>query len=157
MQDKLNKILENYKKHEGNLISLLQDIQCEFGYISEEAVNSLAKKTEIPASNFFGVATFYSQFHLKPRGKNIITACTGTACHVKGADKLITGIQKEIGLSAGEDTTMDMSFTLEKVNCVGACSIAPVVIVNSKVVGKASQDIIVKEIKTLKDTRNEGK
>lgn len=147
MHDKLTKILENYKNHEGNLISLLQDIQGEFGYISEEAVSSLAKKLEIPASNFYGVATFYSQFHLKPRGRNIITACTGTACHVKGADKLITGIQKELGLSSGEDTTKDMGFTLEKVNCVGACSIAPVVIVNSKVVGKASQDIIVKEIK----------
>lgn len=157
MDDKLSKILENYKNHEGNLISLLQDIQGEFGYISEEAVSSLARKLEIPPSNFFGVATFYSQFHLKPRGKNIITACTGTACHVKGADKLITGIQKEIGLSAGEDTSKDMGFTLEKVNCVGACSIAPVVIVNSKVVGKASQDIIVKEIKTLKDTGNEDK
>ena len=150
MQSELNKILEGYIEKEGNVISLLQDIQEEFGYIPEDAVHWFSRKLNIPESRFFGVVTFYSQFHLKPRGKNIITACSGTACHVKGSERIISGIKKELGLSGSEDTTLDMEFTVEKVNCVGACSIAPVIIVNKKVHGKSSTDKMVKEIKTLR-------
>lgn len=150
MQSALNKILEGYIEKEGNVISLLQDIQEEFGYIPEDAVHWFSRKLNIPESRFFGVVTFYSQFHLKPRGKNIITACSGTACHVKGSERIISGIKKELGLLDSEDTTPDMEFTVEKVNCVGACSIAPVIIVNKKVHGKSSTDKVVKEIKTLR-------
>lgn len=151
MEETLNKLLEEYKKN-GNTISLLQEIQESLGYIPEDAVNWFSKKLDIPASKFFGVATFYSQFHLKPRGKNIITACCGTACHVKGSEKIIDKLRKELKLSDDEVTTGDNEFTLEKVNCVGACSIAPVVLVNKKVVGKASSDMMLKEIKAIKDT-----
>lgn len=150
MQTALNKILEGYIEKEGNVISLLQDIQEEFGYIPEDAVHWFSRKLNIPESRFFGVVTFYSQFHLKPRGKNIITACSGTACHVKGSERIISGIKKELGLLDSEDTTPDMEFTVEKVNCVGACSIAPVIIVNKKVHGKSSTDKVVKAIKTLR-------
>lgn len=151
MEETLNKLLEEYKKN-GNTISLLQEIQESLGYIPEDAVNWFSRKLGIPASKFFGVATFYSQFHLKPRGKNIITACCGTACHVKGSEKIIDKLRKELKLSGDEITTGDNEFTLEKVNCVGACSIAPVVLVNKKVVGKASSDMMIKEIKAIKDT-----
>lgn len=150
MEETLNKLLEEYKKN-GNIISLLQEIQESLGYIPEDAVNWFSKKLGIPASKFFGVATFYSQFHLKPRGKNIITACCGTACHVKGSEKIIDKLRKELKLSDDEVTTGDNEFTLEKVNCVGACSIAPVVLVNKKVVGKASSDMMIKEIRAIKD------
>lgn len=150
MQSALNKILEGYIEKEGNVISLLQDIQEEFGYIPEDAVHWFSRKLNIPESRFFGVVTFYSQFHLKPRGKNIITACSGTACHVKGSERIISGIKKELGLLDSEDTTPDMEFTVEKVNCVGACSIAPVIIVNKKVHGKSSTDKVIKAIKTLR-------
>jgi len=155
MENTLEKIYEGYKGHEGNIISLLQDIQNELGYIPEEAVKWFSNRLDIPASRFFGVATFYAQFHLAPRGKNIITACCGTACHVKGSERLINGLRKELDLPGGESTTADREFTLEKVNCVGACSIAPVVIINSKVHGKVLADSLMKEVRKIKDSKNE--
>lgn len=152
MEETLKSLANNFKEKEGNIISLLQETQDAFGYIPEDAVYFFSKKLDIPASRFFGVATFYAQFYLKPRGKNIITACCGTACHVKGSERIINGIRKELGLSNGEDTTPDMEFTVEKVNCVGACSIAPVIIVDKKVYGKSSTEKMVKVIKELRKT-----
>ncbi|RJQ38532.1 MAG: NAD(P)H-dependent oxidoreductase subunit E [Nitrospiraceae bacterium] len=157
MEKTLKKILKESIENEGNLISILQDIENAFGYIPEEAVNWIAGKLDINPSRFFGIATFYSQFHLSPRGKNIITACCGTACHVKGSERLIDGLRKELGLSANEETTKDMEFTLEKVNCVGACSIAPVVIINRKVHGKSASDKLLKEIRSIRDAKSENK
>ena len=156
MEQTLEKILVEYRKSEGNIISLLQDIEDSFGYLSEDAINWFSKKLDIPASRFFGVATFYSQFHFKPRGRNVITACCGTACHVKGSERLINGLRKELNLSEDEDTTKNMEFTLEKVNCVGACSIAPVIIINKQVRGKTTSDKLLKEIKSLKGLKDEG-
>ncbi len=149
MEEKLEAILDDYRKNEGNLISILQDVQSVFGYIPEDAVNWFSNKLDIPASRFYGVVTFYSQFHLKPRGKNIITACCGTACHVNGSDKIIDGLRRELGLAKGEDTTEDGQFTLEEVACLGTCSFAPIVLVNGKVHGKAKVDKVLKEIKPL--------
>jgi NADH:ubiquinone oxidoreductase subunit E len=149
MNEKLEKILDDYHKNEGNLISILQDIQTVFGYIPEDAVDWFSEKLDVPASKFYGIATFYSQFHLKPRGKNIITACCGTACHVNGADKIISGLRRELGLAKGEHTTKDGKFTLEEVACIGTCSLAPIVLVNGEVRGQAKTDTIVKEIKSL--------
>jgi NADH:ubiquinone oxidoreductase subunit E len=155
MKKKLERIYRSHRENEGNIISLLQDIQVEFGYIPEDAVMWLSKRLDIPASRFFGVATFYAQFHLKPRGKNIVTTCCGTACHVKGSERLINGLVRELNLPEGENTTADGEFTVEKVNCVGACSIAPVVIINDKVHGKMSADGLMKEIKILKEIERE--
>ena len=121
-----------------------------FGYIPEEAINWFARKLDIPASRFFGTATFYSQFHLKPRGKNIITVCRGTACHVKGSEKLLNRLSLELDMPQGDDTTTDCKFTVEKVNCIGACGIAPVTVVNHTVHGKMTLDKLMKEIKKLK-------
>jgi NADH:ubiquinone oxidoreductase subunit E len=149
MEEKLEVILDNYRTNEGNLISILQDVQSVFGYIPEDAVNWFSNKLDIPASRFYGVVTFYSQFHLKPRGKNIITACCGTACHVNGSDKIIDGLRRELGLAKGEDTTEDGQFTLEEVACLGTCSFAPIVLVNGKLHGKAKVDKVLKEIKPL--------
>ncbi len=157
MEKALEKILTEYRKNEGNLISILQDIEDSFGFIPEEAVNWFSKRLDIPPSRFFGITTFYAQFHLKPRGKNIITACCGTACHVKGSERLINGIRKELNLSDTEETTENMEITLEKVNCVGACSIAPVIIINKKVHGKMSSDKLLKEIRSIKGTASERK
>lgn len=149
MEKVLEKIYKDHKENEGNIISLLQDIQSEFGCIPEDAVNWFSNKLDIPASRFYGVVTFYSQFHLKPRGKNIITACCGTACHVNGSDKIIDGLRRELGLAEGEDTTEDNEFTLEEVACLGTCSFAPIVLVNGKVHGKAKVDKVLREIKPL--------
>jgi NADH:ubiquinone oxidoreductase subunit E len=156
MEKVLEKIYQGHKDSEGNIISLLQSIQSELGYIPENAVVWFSKRLDIPASRFFGVATFYAQFHLQPRGKHIVTTCCGTACHVKGSERLINGLIRELGLPDGESTTGDREFTLEKVNCVGACSIAPVVIVNNKVHGKMTADALMREIKKLKEKESDA-
>jgi NADH:ubiquinone oxidoreductase subunit E len=149
MEETFNKILERYESEDGNLISLLQDIQGEFGYIPEEAVYWFSEKLDIPPSRFYGVSTFYAQFHLKPRGRNIISVCCGTACHVKGGSKIAERIQRELGLSGEGETTEDRRFTFEVVRCVGACSLAPVVIVNDKVYSEMTVDSTSKLIKRL--------
>jgi len=146
----LEKILSDYLSSEGNIITILQDIEKAFGYIPEDAVNWFSKKLDIPASRFFGTATFYSQFHLKPRGRNVITVCRGTACHVKGSERLINRLLLELDISKDEDTTSDLKFTVEKVNCIGACGIAPVTLVNHEVHGKMTLDNLIKEVKKLK-------
>lgn len=155
MEKRLQGLIEDFKKNEGNIISLLQETQEVFGYIPEDAVYRLSEELDIPASNFFGVATFYAQFYLKPRGKNIITACCGTACHVKGSDRIINNLKRELNLADEQNTTEDKKFTLEQVACVGACSIAPVVIINKKVYGKMSTDKMARELKALKDGSDE--
>jgi NADH:ubiquinone oxidoreductase subunit E len=129
---------------------VLQEIQNEFGYIQEEAVNWFADRSNIPPSRYYGVVTFYSQFHQNPRGKNIVTVCCGTVCHVKGASRIISKVREDLKLKDAQDTTKDMMFTLEHVNCVGACSIAPVVLVNDKVFGKQTPGKMVTNLKAYK-------
>ena len=99
--------------------------------------------------------TFYAQFRLKPRGKNIITACCGTVCHVKGSDRIIARTRDELKLKKGEDTTKDMLFTLDAVNCLGVCSIAPVVIINDEVHGKMTPEKMVKTVNSYRDEKSE--
>lgn len=129
-------IHEKYQSEGGSVISILQDIQERFGYIREDAVEWFSKRLNIPASSFYGVATFYAQFYLKPRGRNIITACCGTACHVKGSGAIMEKLRDDLKIPEGEDTSNDGEYTFESVACVGACSIAPVFIANRKVFGK---------------------
>jgi NADH:ubiquinone oxidoreductase subunit E len=149
MQETLIGLLRKYKESEGNLITLLQDTQESFGYVPREAVFWYASELDVPASRFFGIATFYAQFHLKPRGKNIITACCGTACHVRGAERLVNAIKRELKLEADQDTTEDRLFTVEKLACLGTCSLAPVVVISGKMVGKTTADAITREIRSL--------
>ena len=150
MREKLDAIVNTYRQGEGNVISLLQETQEAFGYIPREAIDYLSGELGIAPSRIYGVATFYAQFYLKPRGKNIVTACCGTACHVKGSERIITRLRTELDIPEEEDTSDDQLFTVEKVACVGACSIAPVVIVNKEVHGKMSAGKLMKEIKRLK-------
>lgn len=155
VEKKLNEILNKYIEDEGNVISLLQDTQDMFGYIPEETVKWFSKKLDIPESRFFGIMTFYSQFHLKSRGKNLITTCCGTACHVKGSDRLINTLFRKLNIPEGENTTKDGQFTVEKVACVGACSIAPVIIINKKVYGEMNISKLLKHIKVKSEIRSE--
>jgi NADH:ubiquinone oxidoreductase subunit E len=150
MEETLQKILDDYSKNDGNIITILQDIEKNFGFIPEYAVNWLSQKLDIPASRFFGCATFYSQFHLRQRGRNVVTVCRGTACHVKGSERLIDRLLMELDIPRDEDTTADLKFTVEKVNCIGACGIAPVTILNNEVHGKITLDRLMKEIKKIK-------
>ncbi|MFI5295256.1 MAG: NAD(P)H-dependent oxidoreductase subunit E [Thermodesulfovibrionales bacterium] len=155
MDKTLENILDKIREKGGNIIVLLQETQEALGYIPKEAVRYLSEELNIAPSRFYGVATFYSQFRLKPVGKNRITACCGTACHVRGAEKIISGLKRELALDPGEDTTKDMQFTLEEVACLGTCSFAPVVFVNGAVRGKTTAVSIVKEIRSIRKKPNE--
>jgi NADH:ubiquinone oxidoreductase subunit E len=150
METTFQDIIKRHREAGGNIISLLQDTQEAFGYVPREAVQYFAEELGIAPSRFFGVATFYAQFRLKPRGKHVVTACCGTACHVKGADRLLNSMMLELKLTQDQDMTADGEFTLEKVNCVGACGIAPVVIIDKRVHGKASAEKLVKEIRSVR-------
>ncbi len=147
IEKKCEAILDKYYEKKGSIISILQDVQETFGYIPEDSVFWFAEKLNVPASNFFGVVTFYAQFYLKPRGRHIITACCGTACHVKGAEPIINRMRADLAIAEGEDTTPDGQFTMEKLACIGACSIAPVLIVNKKVYGSMTPDKASRVIK----------
>lgn len=150
MEESLNRILRDYRENGGNVVTILQQIEEIFGYIPEEAVNWLSKKLDIPASRFYGIATFYAQFRLKPRGENMVTVCRGTACHVKGSERILNRLLLELGIPSHQDTTDDLKFTVEKVNCVGACGISPVVILNKKVHGKMTFNKLLREIRNLR-------
>jgi NADH:ubiquinone oxidoreductase subunit E len=150
MEKSLEKILKNFDKNEGNILPTLQEVQETFGYIPEQAVDWFSRKLDIPASRIFGIITFYSQFHLKPRGENIITVCRGTACHVNGSEKLLSRLLLELDIPSGGETTEDLKFSVEKVNCIGACGIAPVVILNKEIHGKMTLDKLMREIRKLK-------
>jgi NADH-quinone oxidoreductase subunit E len=149
-QGVLEKIAAAYRKQGGNIIFLLQETQAAFGYIPKEAVAYFAEELGVAPSKVYGVATFYAQFRSKPTGKNVVVACCGTACHVKGAEKISNALRRELGIPEEEDTSEDGEFTLEKVACLGTCSVAPVVLVNGEVRGKASTDKVVREVRALR-------
>ena len=153
--EKLEIIYDRYVETEGSIISALQDIQSEFRYIPEDAVYWFAEKSGVAASKFYGVITFYGQFHMKPRGENIVTACCGTVCHVKGAHRIMFRLRDELSLTGNSDTTRDGLFTLEKVACVGACSIAPVVLINDKIYGNMTPNKVVKQINKCREDKGE--
>ena len=149
MEKDCQKILVRYNTEGGSVVSLLQDIQEIFGYIREDVVDWFSDELNMPASSFFGVATFYAQFYLKPRGENIITACCGTACHVRGSAPIIEKLRNDLKIPDGEVTSKNGKYTLESVACVGACSIAPVFIANKKVHGKLTAEMADDMIKGL--------
>jgi len=126
--NRLYKILKRYPKEESGLIMILQDVQAEFNYLPPEALKVVAKEIGVPKARVFGVATFYKAFSLERRGDEIIKVCMGTACHVRGAPLIKDELERQLGITAGH-TTKDLRYTLELVNCVGACAMAPVAIV----------------------------
>ncbi len=152
----LKTILRQYHENGGNIISLLQDTQEAFGYVPREAVQFFAAELGIAPSRFYGIATFYAQFRHRPLGEHKITACCGTACHVQGAERILSSIRRELRLPEDQDTTPDNKFTLEQVNCVGACGIAPVVMIGKQVHGKSTPDRVVKAIRGLKGKPDAG-
>jgi len=146
---KAGDILEKYKDVKGAIIPILQNIQLEYGYLTEAVINFVAERLNVSVSELTGVATFYAQFHLKPRGKHIIKACSGTACHVKGARQIVEKLSGKLEVQVGE-TTKDTLFTLEEVACLGACSLAPVIMVDEDVYGQLSHDTVGNVIDEIK-------
>lgn len=137
MDEELNTILSESRDGQGSLIALLQKVQGELGYIPEEAIFGISEKLGVPASEVFGVLTFYAQFRLEPQGKNVIRVCRGTACHVRGGVAVRKAVARNLGIEA-DQTTPDMEYTLETVACIGACALAPTMVINENVYGQMS-------------------
>lgn len=152
MEEQLVGILDKHNGHRGELIAVLEGIQNKFGYLPEDALKTVAEKTGRSLVEIYGVATFYKSFSLKPRGKHLISVCLGTACHVRQAPMIAEEFERQLGISAGQ-TTPDNEFTLESVNCLGACALGPIVVVDghyfSKVGTAKVKNIIKKARKGL--------
>ena len=144
----------HYKGESGVLIPLLQEVQTEDGYISRERIAEIHRKTGVPLSQIFGVATFYAQFRLRPVGRNIIKVCHGTACHVANAKAITRALEDQLQIGDGE-TTPDRAFTLEKVSCLGCCSLAPVIMVNKDTHGNLKPADLKKVLKPYRDPKPE--
>lgn len=142
MED-IKEIIEKYPKGEASLIQVLQDINRKYNWLPKEALEIVSKELKVPIARIYGVASFYKAFSLKERGKNIIKVCTGTACHIKGAPQIIDEIKRKKNIGPGE-TSEDKKFTLETVNCVGACAMAPVLILNEKYHGNTKPSDVEK-------------
>lgn len=145
----LDEILAKYKDTKGALIPVLQQAQDAYGYLSQEVITRIAQGLDIPLSSVYGVVTFYSQFHMNPRGRFIIRVCQGTACHVRGAKAVLTEIENKLGIKAGE-TTPDLRFTLETVACIGACGLAPVLMVNDDTHGRLKPESVSEILENYK-------
>ncbi|MBP1721513.1 MAG: nuoE4 [Deltaproteobacteria bacterium] len=140
------KIINNLVKQHGggSLVSLLQNVQSHYNYLPEGILIQLGKALEVPVSRLFALATFFRSFSLQPRGRNRVKVCLGTACHVKSGENLFEKVRRDLDLSGDEVTTADLAFTLEKVRCLGCCSLAPVVCVNEDTYGSMTQDKLSK-------------
>jgi len=136
-KEKLDGILAQYKGERSELIPILQAAQAEFGYLPKDVMVEIASFLHIPASVVFGVSTFYAQFKFMPIGRKVINVCRGTACHVRGADKILQEFQRQLGINDGE-TTEDMEYSLETIACFGSCALAPVVVVDKTVYGRVT-------------------
>jgi NADH-quinone oxidoreductase subunit E len=142
-------LIDSYIDKKEQIIALLQDIQAEFNYIPKDTLVKISQKLELPLSQVFSVATFFQAFSLKPRGRHVVTVCLGTACHVKGGQRLVDKMERDYHLKAGE-TTEDEKFTLETVNCLGCCALGPVVVVDGKYNSQVTPDKLDKILKEYK-------
>ena len=141
MEENLDNILSNYRGDSFDLIPILQDVQHKFGYLPEPEMKQVAKYVGLPESRIYAVATFYEQFKFTPQGKNIITVCRGTACHVRGAKRILEEYEEQLHISEGE-TTEDQEYTLGTAACIGCCALAPCVMINDDVEAKLTPDKI---------------
>lgn len=144
--NKVDKILEAYGMKESHLVSILLDIQAEANFLPPEILPYVAKKLGVPLTRVCRFATFYKSFSLKPRGRHVIKVCLGTACHVRGAVKVLQRIERELGIRGG-DTTRDFRFTLETVNCLGACALGPLVVIDNNYHGQMNTTKVPKMLK----------
>ncbi len=138
--DKVKQILEENGKDKARLIPILQAVQEVYKYLPEDALNFIASELEISPARVYGVATFFAHFTLNPKGKHIIKVCDGTACHVKKSTLLIDAIKTKLNLKDNQNTTSDMLFTLETVSCLGACGLAPAMVVDDEVYGQVTPE-----------------
>ena len=148
-----DEILKEHNYDESHTVTILQEVQAHYSYLPKEAFPYLAEKLGVPEAKIYGVATFYENFSLEPKGTNIIRCCDGTACHVRHSTEVLDYLRKELGLSATKRTTDDLKFTVETVSCLGACGLAPVITVNGKVYSQMTKE---KAAEVLKELREEN-
>ena len=133
--ERIDEIIDGYVGEEGALVQLLLDIQSELNWLPREAIEQISKRFQVPASQVYRIASFYKAMSLTPRGKHTVNVCLGTACHVRGGARIMDRIGDVLGIKPGE-TTRDMKFTLERVNCLGCCASGPVIVVDGEYHGK---------------------
>lgn len=153
----MDSILTGAGREKSALIPLLQKVQGEFGYVPKEAIAAIGDRLRVPTSEIFGVLTFYAQFRLKPVGKHMVKVCRGTACHVRGAPFILNAVEDELKLTGSEDTTPDGEFTMEKIACFGACSLAPVMVVDNDTSGHMTPDGARRLIRKIQGKKAEAK
>ncbi len=151
---KVDTIIDAYGAESASLLAIMQDVQDEARYLPREAMEQIATRLGIPMARVYGMATFFESFHLEPRGKHICTVCMGTACHVRGAQRLVEQLERDLDIPSG-GTTEDMSFTIEEVNCVGACALGPLVIIDDDYQGNMTSSKLQKVMKKMQ--KNEAK
>ena len=139
MASKVEAIIKKYEGDKGQLVSMLQDIQTEYHYLPKEALDEVISLLGVPASQVYSVATFFKAFSLTPRGRHLIKVCLGTACHVRGAAKVVEKMELDLGVKRTQ-TTPDLKYTLETVNCIGCCALGPMVMIDDKYHGQISSD-----------------
>lgn len=155
----VNTIISQYNSEKSNLLAILTDIQAEYNWLPPDALKLVADKLNVPLIDVYGVASFYHAFSLTPRGKHIVTVCQGTACHVRGAPTVLNRIQGILNITPG-CTTADEQFTLETVNCLGACALAPIVVVDGNYHGQATTqkaNAIIAQYRKKKTTKKRKK
>ncbi len=154
MDTSLETIFSEFEGKRENIIPILQKVQEEHTYLPENLMAEIAKYTRVPPSDIYGVATFYAQFRFEPTGKNLVSVCRGTACHVRGAPRIFEEITDQLDLE-GEGTTEDMEYTVETVACVGCCALAPVITINEEVHGDLTKQKVKKLIQAEGDQNGE--
>lgn len=147
--DAISGILDRFNNDPAKLIPILQAVQEEYRYLPEEALEFVASSLRLPPARVYGVATFYAHFALAPKGKHVVRLCDGTACHVKGSIPILEAMRKRLGLSEAKPTTDDMLFTVETVSCLGACGLAPAVIIDEEVYGQVTPEQAVRLIEDI--------
>ncbi len=146
---KVQSILDGHGNDPARLISILQAVQAEYRYLPEEALAYVAEALNLPPARVYGVATFYAHFALEPKGRHVVKLCDGTACHVRGSMPILEAIRKRLGLTGEKVTTDDMAFTVETVSCLGACGLAPAVVIDEEVHGQVTPEQAVTLIEAI--------
>ena len=151
----ITRIVDSYQAKPTALIMILQDVQKHFRYLPREALELVAARMDLPLAQIYGVATFYKAFSLKPKGRNHVCVCTGTACHVRQAPVIMDKLERELGIKAGE-TSEDQAFSLETVNCLGACALGPLVTANDEYHGAMTGPKVDRLLRKLGAETDEG-
>lgn len=153
-QKKIDEIVSSFPREKSSILAIMQDIQKEFNYLPREGMVKISDHVNVPISRVYSMATFYKAFSLVPKGRYTIKVCDGTACHIKGSNVLLNQLNKVLDITAGE-TTADGLFSIETVNCLGACALAPVMVINDKVYPKVTSSAIADIIKSYGGEVNE--